>query len=270
MAKPTTSLLSQVQSAVLDEDASLAGALRKILVLAGKSDAQELRAWATKELQGYGPDDSLPSYRVVQAELLIDGISGNYQITGERVSSASLPEIARGHIDEEVKFRQGVAEIEAMIKQADSDDGRIKLSPQGAAELVNIWNSELQTPYRMVSALYWAISSVTLRGIVDQIRTKLAQLVAEIRSEVQDVDSEPSSEAVRQAANIVISGRARVKNINTQQSANSNNTSMAVPSNDDDESPTAWYLTKKFWAFAIGLMTIAGGVAAIFTWAPWH
>ena len=81
---------------------------------------------------------------------------------------------------------------------------------------------------------------------------------------------EPSNEAVQQAASIVISGRARVRNVNTQQAAHSEQTSMIPADSSGDDSPVAWYLTKKFWGFAIGLTTIAGGVAALFTWVPWR
>jgi hypothetical protein len=37
--------------------------------------------------------------------------------------------------------------------------------------------------YDRVTAIYWSLSHITLEGVLDQIRTRLVELVAQIRAE---------------------------------------------------------------------------------------
>jgi hypothetical protein len=45
--------------------ASIGDLLRKAVALDGRGGLVELRDWAAKELQGYGPDDELPEDRKI-------------------------------------------------------------------------------------------------------------------------------------------------------------------------------------------------------------
>lgn len=46
-------LLDQIERDVLDENVSVATALRKCVALGGRSGSAALRDWATRELEGY-------------------------------------------------------------------------------------------------------------------------------------------------------------------------------------------------------------------------
>jgi hypothetical protein len=66
---------------ILTDNLSLTSALLKTQVLATRLDNEDLRNWATKELQGYKIDDTLPDYRQVRSTPkgdLDDGL--NYQM----------------------------------------------------------------------------------------------------------------------------------------------------------------------------------------------
>ena len=39
-------------------------------------------------------------------------------------------------------------------------------------------------PYNRVTAVYWSVSQVTLEGVLDQVRTTLVGLVAEMRAAI--------------------------------------------------------------------------------------
>lgn len=57
-------LLDQIETEALDESASLAGALRKCVALGGRTGSEQLRDWATLELEGYKDLDENPLARL--------------------------------------------------------------------------------------------------------------------------------------------------------------------------------------------------------------
>jgi AbiTii len=95
MVRRQDPLVVQIERDALDGKASLAAALRKCIALGGESRSEELRDWATRELKGYPGVDDLPEYRKIVALLRLDGISGNYKITGEELPPMALPDFAR-------------------------------------------------------------------------------------------------------------------------------------------------------------------------------
>lgn len=62
-------LLAKLEHDVLDRTVSLADVLRICLMLAGKTQATQLREWATAELRGY-PGIDVPDYRKVRAPIM--------------------------------------------------------------------------------------------------------------------------------------------------------------------------------------------------------
>lgn len=60
------SLVLELQQAATSEDVSITELLRKALLVASKLDIKEFEEWATKELNGYGPEDDLPEYRIIR------------------------------------------------------------------------------------------------------------------------------------------------------------------------------------------------------------
>lgn len=57
------SLLRSLRHHMLDESEPLAGLLRKCLMLGAETGSDSLRQWARRELNGYGAEDKLPTYR---------------------------------------------------------------------------------------------------------------------------------------------------------------------------------------------------------------
>src|SRR3954463_14781594 len=112
VTKHEQTLLSQIEHEAMDGSASLSDALRKCVVLGGKSGSEQLRDWATHELKGYYGEDELPSYRIVAAPLLVDGIAGNYQVTRQPFPTSELPDFIREQVKESVELRDGVGALE--------------------------------------------------------------------------------------------------------------------------------------------------------------
>jgi AbiTii len=214
-------LLSQIQDDALDDSVAVATALRKCLVLGGETGSAKLRDWARHELEGYAGADPVPDYRVIHAPLKIDGIAGNYQVTGEQIAPTRIPDFAREVVSERLELRYGVGSLEGLLQQAD-----IKLQPPGASDLVRLMNAQDGT---MIMSLYWGVSHAAIHGVLDQVRTALTRLVVELKDRMGDKDVIPDANAANQAVNIVI-GQDSTVQITTAQAAGVNASATATGS----------------------------------------
>ena len=253
------SLIAQIERDALDDSVPIATALRKCVVLGGKSGSEELRDWATRELKGYGPDDELPEYRVIAAPLLVDAIKGNYQVTRQPFPPMSLPDFARKHIKEEVRLNDGVGSIEALLEQAE-----IKLMPPMGTDLVNYMNKTSGVPYQHIVAIYWGVSHAAVKGLLDQIRTALTQLVAELRANMVSGEELPSPEAADQAVSVVVSGKRSRVTVTTTQASGAGSTATTTSSTGAPPPQTGWWTrSRKIGAFIVGAATVIAAVAAV-------
>ena len=132
----------------------------------------------------------------------IDGIAGNYKVTRQAFPPLGLPDFARDKIKDEAELRDGVGNIEALLQMEE-----IKLSPPMASDLVRYMNVQSQQPHQHIESLYWQISHAAIRGVLDQIRTSLTQLVAELRANMSSDDAVPSAEAANQAVSVIVTGK---------------------------------------------------------------
>lgn len=76
-------LLERIEEGALDPGRPLADTLRLCVALGGRAGSADLRDWARRELDEYGADDDLPSYRVVSVPILIDGSNFHAIIRGQ-------------------------------------------------------------------------------------------------------------------------------------------------------------------------------------------
>lgn len=266
MAKQDAGLLAEIEADVL-ASRSLADALRKCVILGGKAGSVELRDWATHELRGYKDDDEVPDYRTVGAVILADAIVGNGHVTGQRIGVSELPDFTHDDIHETFTFRQGVGQIEALIKSAESGEhpGAVHLSLPMAAELGRIMDSKSSNhPFQRIMSLYWSVSAAALHGIIDQVRTTLTELVAEMRAGMPAAQDLPSAEVANQAVNVAVHGdRARVV-ITSAQSSATGTGAQAISST----APTSswWSRWHKVGTFIVGAAAVLTMILTYLLW----
>jgi hypothetical protein len=258
VARREDTLIEQIERDALDDSVPVATALRKCVVLGGKSGSEKLRDWATRELKGYYGDEDLPGYRVVPAPLRIDGFAGNYKVTRQAFPPSGLPDVARDKIKDEVELREGVGNIEALLQMAE-----IKLSPSMASDLVLYMNAQNEQPYQHIESLYWQVSHAAIRGVLDQVRTSLTQLVAELRANMSSDDAVPSAEAANQALNVVVTGKRSQVQVTTAQADGSDTAATATGPQPQRENSPFWTRSRRIGAFVVGLATVAAAVVAI-------
>lgn len=253
-------LLAEVERDVLS-GASVADVLRKCIVIGGRTSSAELRDWATAELRGYGNVDAAPSYRQVGAPIYADAITGSHHIKGQRISRSMLPDFAQDDIKETYTFQVGIGEIEALIEQCRRDgETQAKLSLPMAADLAHLMDQGSGNPWQHIGALYWGISVASLEGIVDQVKTTAAQLIAELRAVTPLGADLPSSAATTQAVNVAVHGKARNITVSTGLASDQSVVNASQPS----DGVGWWTRGRKIGAFAVGAAGIASAVLAAF------
>jgi hypothetical protein len=231
VARTDQSLLGQIRRDALDDRVPLTTTLRKCIDLGAQARNDELRDWASQELDGYR-NSEVPAYRVIHVPLLIDGLTFGGLMRGQRISSMDLPDFARDVITEEMPLAHGVGDLQAQVRNAKAA-GRtsIKMSPHGAAELVTLWNQEQQrTGGGTIMDLYWDVSVGRIEGVLEHIRTTLVRLVAEMRATMPADASEPSPEQAASAVNYVLKGGKRSTfNVNTAVATNGSSATVTTP-----------------------------------------
>ncbi|WP_134653474.1 hypothetical protein [Streptomyces sp. H23] len=198
--------IDRLESDILDESVPLASLLRQVLIMGGRASSESLRVWAQQELKGYRePDPTLPEYRTIVAALKADIMAGPATFTGQEISSRDLPEAAREHVTNDVPITWSVAEIQATVQSAPG--GHIRLGGTNMSDLARMMTAhqrELQgSPFVNVTSVYWSASTSALEGILDQVRTRLTEFVAEIRSFMSEGADEPTPEQIRQAVSVI-------------------------------------------------------------------
>lgn len=223
MGSRERTLLDQIERDALDSSTGLADALRKCVALAGKADSDALLQWANRELRGYGPDDELPDYRIVIAPILLDGVNGNYRITGQRVGPSSLPSLVHGKINETLHLGQSIGQLEDLAAQAKAQGEAVKFSLPGGAELVRLMNHEADQRFQVIHNLYWSVDATTIASVGDNVRTTLVELVATLRRGMADADEVPSADLAEKAVGLAVYGDRSiviVRNVGATSGAN--------------------------------------------------
>jgi hypothetical protein len=259
LAQRPNKLLAQIESEALDERLPVAGALRKCVALGGKAGSSDLRDWATSELRGYEDEAALPPYRVVPAPLRIDGATARGLITGQPIAPSMLPDFVQEKVKEEFKFMAGVGELEAVAGSAEAAGDPVKLQLPMGGDVARLMNAEHQDPSQTILAVYWAVSPATVRGILDQVRTILIQLVAELQASTPTGQDVPTSEATNQAVNVAVHGRRSKVIVNAPQAAEGSTATITADAAAPAESGW-WTRARRIGAFVVGVATIAAAV----------
>lgn len=255
-------LLTQIESDIASRQ-PLADLLRQCVLFGGRTGSTDLRAWATQELRGYDGEADVPTYRTVGAGIYVNAQIGNSTVTGQRLGLHELPGyVSDAGVDESITLRQGVGELEALTRSVGTEGESVKLQIPGSPMLAAIMDKESGQPFQKITAIYWAIHVATLLGVLDQIRTSLADLVAELRT-VTPEGNIPSSTEVGHAVNIAVHGNVTRLEVAAATPGKATATTTGSP----PESAGGWWTVwRTAAAVIVGLFTIVGGVFAYLQW----
>lgn len=179
------------------------------------------------------------------------------QATGLTVSVSALPTEVQDDMSNQVSLRMGIGEIEAMATNS-SDEGSLRFVFSGAPELSRLMSHHRTVGFTRVVDVYWRIGTASLLGIVDRDKTRLAELVGELRSVTPAGASLPSQIAAQQAIHIVIHGRGN--SINLAQSGTEASAGESGP-----EKPF-WTMSRRIGAVVVGTATVVATVIGVLQW----
>lgn len=203
------SLLDKINREAMDGD--LKRALRLCMQLGGETRSEILREWASLELLGYQGQEELPDYRKVYAPLQIDGFTGGGHVTKQTISPLWLPDFARDTITQEILLVQSTPQLIELERDA-RQEGAIRLMPPGADDLVTYMNHQSDNPYQQIERMYWTVTRSVLQGVIENIRSRLVALVAEMKAGLELGQKLPSAEVASQAVGVAVHGdKNRVK-----------------------------------------------------------
>lgn len=172
-------LLDDVIDQASDGDA--AAMLRKLMIVAHRLGAAELLAWVKGELNGYDDADSLPTYRGplnITVHAVIAGPGGSQG--KNTLSKQGVPDGFEGLF--QLWMMDPLAGLEAF---ASTDNGISIPWDPAAVGFYNRWIKDGKVPFIEGWGVYGAhkwLSSGTLRGIVDVVRTKALELALDLQS----------------------------------------------------------------------------------------
>ncbi|HCX86325.1 MAG TPA: hypothetical protein DHV14_14570 [Micrococcales bacterium] len=195
-----TSGFARIQRQALDSAVPVADTLRLCIALGGQLGSPELIEWAKCELNGYAELLEVPQYRRVHAPVFIDYINGHHKVTGQ-----VLP---RGVLDDEIYDTVGslamqhpLHEIAKLAAEHRGDDA-VHMLPPGEGHLRQLidYGARKSNPYFSVISVYVSVNGAVLDAIVDQVRTKLVEMVA-----VFDAESSARGASLESAAERAVS-----------------------------------------------------------------
>jgi hypothetical protein len=192
VTRPRPDILARLENDLLDRTVPLADVLRSCLVLSGHTNATQLRAFASAELQGYPGINDVPDYRKIAAPIMqVIDVPYRGQST-HPFNVHSLPDFAREYITEIVPLNQGADELEALASSYEAHNRQIELGVFAGDAYMSVWNKRPDRPYSIV-AMYWTVTPAVIRGVLGRIRTMLTEFVADLRTEMGDSNMLPTA-----------------------------------------------------------------------------
>jgi hypothetical protein len=172
-------LLDEIIATLSDEKGTLNSALLKTKVLLHSIGKKDLAAWVTNELKGY-PDDNVPDYRVVSAE-----VHGSIANVAWQMQDYVLPIM---HLTKEqmknltvTHCTMSIASIEESVSRFRTKGG--KLIRQLPPEYGGLFQKAM-TPGTNVFASWCEINMVGVENILAEVRSRLLDFALELRDVV--------------------------------------------------------------------------------------
>lgn len=177
-----TSPIQSAVAALADQNVSLADALRQLLVVAQRINADDLTAWIKSELNGYSAGNPVPEYRggrkLKVAVVFVEPMGMGPDETFE-FSRSDLPHVLAGAFDA-VRIRQPVAELEAL-----ADTGGMSGMQLPAAFLKKFREladagQVAHLPGYVANEARILVPNTYLLGVLDRVKTNALTLALEL------------------------------------------------------------------------------------------
>lgn len=167
-------LLDQIIDGSTDSSVKTSDLLRKVQVAARRVGAPEVEAWVKRELNGYGSDDKLPTYRT-----MVTVVTGLFTGPVQSRITQALPPHPEFADDFTVRMKQPLVELETF---ADADeDARVEWPAWRvkAYESTGVFGIE----FFGLFSVWNVISRPSLRGVIDTVRNKAMEFALDLQAD---------------------------------------------------------------------------------------
>jgi hypothetical protein len=170
-------LLDEIIDGSSDGTVATADLLRKVQVAATRVGATDVVRWVKQELQGYGEDDELPSYRTQTTNVM--GLFTGPMQSRIRQQLPSHPEFSSLF---NVDMRQPLLEVQSFADGTEDPSREWPASAVQRYETMGIYTIQF---YGLFSAAN-VITRQSLRGIIDTVRSKAMEFALELQMRFPD------------------------------------------------------------------------------------
>ena len=181
-------LVDEIIDILSSDKGKLSDALIKTKVLLHQIGHKELVGWVNNELNGYQNRDSVPDYRIVPAQVLVNASNLAYEVTAHPIPLSHLENKHRESI-ETSKMDQSLAVLEQF---AENNTGH--LQAHIPMETYGILAKGLSNSYNINRA--WSeVSSTSVTKILIQVRSRLLDFLLELKDELPNELNEEEAKA---------------------------------------------------------------------------
>lgn len=167
-------LVDEIIDILSSDKGKLSDALIKTKVLLHQIGHKELVSWVNNELNGYSNKNSVPEYRIVPAQVLVNASNLAYEVTAHPIPLGHLENKHRKSI-ETSKMDQSLAVLEEFVKNKSSH-----LQVHIPMETYGILGKKLSNGYNIHRA--WSeISYTSVTQILIQVRSRLLDFLLELK-----------------------------------------------------------------------------------------
>ena len=192
-------MLDQIQSDILDDEVPISAILRKAKVLAAQLNSEELKQWASSELDGYAEISDLPDYRVIRTSSAGTWTGGVHTVKNRAVQMSMIDDEDLKTILSTLHLKEGVRKVEEMAEEL-GDNKRIFHSP----DIAGLVNDHVRDGIFGYSTLHYSISPHDLRQVLDTIRNRLLDFILKIDVSWEVKESPPPQEDVSRLIQVAI------------------------------------------------------------------
>lgn len=181
-------LVDEIIDILSSDKGKLSDALIKIKVLLHQIGHKELVSWVNNELNGYPNKNSVPEYRIVPAQVLVNASNLAYEVTAHPIPLGHLANKDRESIITS-KMDQSLAVLEQFVENQSGH-----LQAHIPMETYGILGKGLSNGYNIHRA--WSeISYTSVTQILIQVRSRLLDFLLELKDELPSELNEEEAKA---------------------------------------------------------------------------
>lgn len=183
--------LLMIKDHILSDSATTMTILRLAKAFSSSINHQEMEKWVDKELNGYGPDDIVPDYRILSGRSVghFSGMMGaSYR--NQSIPEAILPKTVQKWIKNSLIDRSGIGEIEALLALGENGENPAFHWPGDLIILCQ--ETPMYLGYTLMDAMT-IVSKAELKQILERVKNRLLDFTLSVSKKFPELTTKDES-----------------------------------------------------------------------------